>query len=159
MADGFWTLIKFQHHWTILNRLGFSMYLLVSTILGMIGWDDSCIFLDGLNLPTGPDWFCWENLHRTLVVTPMFFGVPLNVAFQPSLGKWNTCVIDMINILFIVRKDLYTHCKDSNYGMDNRKSKTMLFDITLWWTYKKLWKITIFHGKIHYFYGHFQLLC
>ena len=28
-----------------------------------------------------------------------------------------------------------------------------------WWTYKKLWKITIFNGKIHYFYGHFQLLC
>ena len=21
------------------------------------------------------------------------------------------------------------------------------------------WKITIFHGKIHYFYGHVQLLC
>jgi hypothetical protein len=21
---------------------------------------------------------------------------------------------------------------------------------------KKLWKITIFHGKTHYFYGHFQ---
>ena len=25
--------------------------------------------------------------------------------------------------------------------------------------YKKLWKITIFNGKIHYFYGHFQWLC
>ena len=22
--------------------------------------------------------------------------------------------------------------------------------VTLWWTYKKLWKITIFNGKIHY---------
>ena len=30
--------------------------------------------------------------------------------------------------------------------------------VTLWWTYKKQWKITIFHGKIHYFYGHFPLL-
>ena len=29
---------------------------------------------------------------------------------------------------------------------------------TLWWTNKKLWKITIFYGNIHYFYGHFQLL-
>ena len=27
---------------------------------------------------------------------------------------------------------------------------------TLWKTYKKLWKITMFNGKIHYFYGHFQ---
>ena len=27
------------------------------------------------------------------------------------------------------------------------------FNDTLWWTYKKLWKITIFNGKIHYFYG------
>ena len=26
---------------------------------------------------------------------------------------------------------------------------------TLWSTYKKLWKITIFHGKTHYFNGHF----
>jgi hypothetical protein len=26
----------------------------------------------------------------------------------------------------------------------------------LWYTYKKLWKITILNGKIHYFYGHFQ---
>jgi hypothetical protein len=24
--------------------------------------------------------------------------------------------------LFFVRKDLYTHCKDSHYGMDDRKS-------------------------------------
>ena len=30
---------------------------------------------------------------------------------------------------------------------------------TLWWTYKKQWKITIFNGKIHDFYGHFPLLC
>ena len=30
---------------------------------------------------------------------------------------------------------------------------------TLWWTYKKQWKITIFHGKINYFNGHVQLLC
>ena len=29
---------------------------------------------------------------------------------------------------------------------------------TLWWTNILLWKITIFHGKIHYFYGHFPLL-
>ena len=29
---------------------------------------------------------------------------------------------------------------------------------TLWWTNILPWKITIFHGKIHYFYGHFQLL-
>ena len=28
---------------------------------------------------------------------------------------------------------------------------------TLWWTNILPWKITIFHGKIHYFYGHFQL--
>ena len=28
---------------------------------------------------------------------------------------------------------------------------------TLWWTNILLWKITIFNGKIHYFYGHFQL--
>ena len=27
---------------------------------------------------------------------------------------------------------------------------------TLWWTNIWLWKITIFNGKIHYFYGHFQ---
>ena len=27
---------------------------------------------------------------------------------------------------------------------------------TLWWTNILPWKITIFHGKIHYFYGHFQ---
>ena len=30
---------------------------------------------------------------------------------------------------------------------------------TLWWTNILLWKITIFNGKIHYFYGNFQLLC
>ena len=29
--------------------------------------------------------------------------------------------------------------------------------ITLWWTNILLLKITIFYGKIHYFYGHFQL--
>ena len=29
---------------------------------------------------------------------------------------------------------------------------------TLWWTNILPWKITIFYGKIHYFYGHFQLL-
>ena len=35
--------------------------------------------------------------------------------------------------------------------------------VTMWkWgyplvnVYKKLWKITIFNGKIHYFYGHVQ---
>ena len=28
---------------------------------------------------------------------------------------------------------------------------------TLWQTYKKLWKITMFNGKINYFYGHFQV--
>ena len=33
-----------------------------------------------------------------------------------------------------------------------------LLIITLWWTYKKQWKITIFNGKIHYFYGHVPLL-
>ena len=26
----------------------------------------------------------------------------------------------------------------------------------LWWTNILLWKMTIFNGKIHYFYGHFQ---
>ena len=26
-----------------------------------------------------------------------------------------------------------------------------IFRDTLWWTYKKLWKITMFNGKIHYF--------
>ena len=31
--------------------------------------------------------------------------------------------------------------------------------VTLWWTNILPWKITIFNGKIHYFYGHFQLLC
>ena len=31
---------------------------------------------------------------------------------------------------------------------------------TLWWTNSLPWKITIFNGKIHYFYGHFQwILC
>ena len=30
--------------------------------------------------------------------------------------------------------------------------------ITLWWTNILPWKITIFNGKIHYFYGHFPLL-
>ena len=30
---------------------------------------------------------------------------------------------------------------------------------TLWWTNSLQWKITIFNGKIHYFYGHFPLLC
>ena len=30
--------------------------------------------------------------------------------------------------------------------------------ITLWWTNIFPWKITIFNGKIHYFYGHFPLL-
>ena len=29
-------------------------------------------------------------------------------------------------------------------------SKTREAEDTLWWTYKKLWKITIFNGKIHY---------
>ena len=32
------------------------------------------------------------------------------------------------------------------------------FSGTLWWTNILLWKITIFNGKIHYFYGHVQLL-
>ena len=27
---------------------------------------------------------------------------------------------------------------------------------TLWWTNILPWKITMFNGKIHYFYGHFQ---
>ena len=31
-------------------------------------------------------------------------------------------------------------------------------EVTLWWTNILPWKITIFNGKIHYFYGHFQLL-
>ena len=31
--------------------------------------------------------------------------------------------------------------------------------LTLWWTNILPWKITIFNGKIHYFYDHFQLLC
>ena len=31
------------------------------------------------------------------------------------------------------------------------------FSATLWWTNILPWKITIFHGNIHYFYGHFQL--
>ena len=30
---------------------------------------------------------------------------------------------------------------------------------TLWWTNILPWKITIFYGKIHYFYGHVPLLC
>ena len=29
-------------------------------------------------------------------------------------------------------------------------------NITLWWTNILLRKITMFNGKIHYFYGHFQ---
>ena len=28
--------------------------------------------------------------------------------------------------------------------------------LTLWWTNILPWKITMFNGKIHYFYGHFQ---
>ena len=35
----------------------------------------------------------------------------------------------------------------------------LLLGVTLWWTNILPWKITIFNGKIHYFYGHFQLLC
>ena len=31
-----------------------------------------------------------------------------------------------------------------------------LYEISLWWTNILLWKITIFNGKIHYFYGHLQ---
>ena len=37
-------------------------------------------------------------------------------------------------------------------------SKPGAFHRTLWWTNILLWKITIFHGKIHYFNGHFPLL-
>ena len=29
---------------------------------------------------------------------------------------------------------------------------------TLWWTNITIWKITMFNGKMHYFYGHVQLL-
>ena len=56
-----------------------------------------------------------------------------------------------------------TVAKAMNYapnhvGLDEATSKHKTFlESTLWWTYKKLWKITIFNGKIHYFYGHFQL--
>ena len=31
------------------------------------------------------------------------------------------------------------------------------FVLYLWWTNSWQWKFTIFHGKIHYFYGHVQL--
>ena len=30
----------------------------------------------------------------------------------------------------------------------------LFIQATLWWTYKKLWKSTIYGGKTHYFYGH-----
>ena len=33
----------------------------------------------------------------------------------------------------------------------NMKSMSQWSQDTLWWTYKKQWKITIFDGKIHYF--------
>ena len=33
-----------------------------------------------------------------------------------------------------------------------------MLEVTLWWTNILPWKITIFNGKIHYFYGHFPLL-
>ena len=40
------------------------------------------------------------------------------------------------------------------YGRCSRIFVT--YDSTLWYTNSLLWKITIFNGKIHYFYGHFQ---
>jgi hypothetical protein len=29
-------------------------------------------------------------------------------------------------------------------------------EASTFWCYKKLWKLTMFNGKINYFYGHFQ---
>ena len=55
------------------------------------------------------------------------------------------------------RMKLLCHLAEMTDSSDlNRYLKVI---VTLWWTYKKLWKITIFNGKIHYFYDHFQLLC
>ena len=48
--------------------------------------------------------------------------------------------------------------KAPNQGQQWTHQQTESGWFTLWWTYKKQWKITIFSGKIHYFYGHFQLL-
>ena len=38
------------------------------------------------------------------------------------------------------------------------RKTTLWIDYTLWWTNIAMERSTIFHGKIHYFYGHFPLL-
>ena len=44
-------------------------------------------------------------------------------------------------------------------GFDLAPNNGEVMGYPAWWTYILPWKITIFNGKIHYFYGHFQLLC
>ena len=62
--------------------------------------------------------------------------------------------------LFIARRfgearPLLAEVGDGRNAMDSS-----LFLIgSLWWTNILPWKITIFNGKTHYFYGHFPLLC
>ena len=58
-----------------------------------------------------------------------------------------------------LRMYLIGSCRKEQQGSMLNTPSCDTIPSTLWWTNILPWKITIFHGKIHYFYGHFQLLC
>ena len=55
-----------------------------------------------------------------------------------SPGVWHWQIFEAV-----VRRDHLKHLSPANFDKANLRH-------TLWWTYKKQWKITIFNGKIHY---------
>ena len=66
--------------------------------------------------------------------------------------SWNPMCIDnpiIPNSISIMGWYLKESFPMVSSGID-RNEKNQFGMITLWWTNKKLWKITIFHGKIHY---------
>jgi hypothetical protein len=48
-------------------------------------------------------------------------------------------------------------CRLKTGGWDFRCTERVALEFTLWKTYKKRWKTTMFNGKIHYFYGLFSI--
>ena len=68
---------------------------------------------------------------------------------------WNLCRIRMHSESFMIRcaPRVVWHDKVASHPLQSVDTWN-----TLWWTNILQWKITIFHGKIHYFNGHVQLL-
>ena len=111
---------------------------------------------------------CLGNIKLLVYTIPMFDEIPiLHHIFMGGLSKFGT-IFQLITPMVFPPFPPFLHQSrsilDGHFNplvfwhqWDHLLTSSDFFPAcTLWWTNILLWKITIFNGKIHYFYGHFQ---